>query len=98
MNLQSFQLDTEMKLYRQVNDSMGQVLNRLIIKRHHRPRGLNNRRLITRNSLNLNMRLCSSLNEIAVDEILSRYGSGGPMSFNELRKQLFLSFFNSFAD
>ena len=51
-----------------------------------------------RNSLNLNMRLCSSLNEIAVDEILSRYGSGGPMSFSELRKQLFSSFFNTFAD
>ena len=51
-----------------------------------------------RNSPYLNMRLCSSLNEIAIDEILSRYGSGGPMSFNELRKQLFSNFFNSFAD
>ena len=46
-------------------------------------------------SLNLNLRLCSSLNETAVDEILSRYGSGGPMSFNELRKQLFSNFFYS---
>ena len=49
-----------------------------------------------RNSRNLNLRLCSSLNETAVDGILSRYGSGGPMSFNELRKQLFSNFLNSF--
>ena len=48
-----------------------------------------------KNSPNLNLRLCSSLNETAVDEILSRYGSGVPISFHELRKQLFSNFFNS---
>ena len=48
-----------------------------------------------KNSPNLNLRLCWSLNETTVYEILSPYGSGVPMSFNELRKQLFSNFFNS---
>ena len=48
-----------------------------------------------KNSPNLNLRLSSALNETDVDEILSRYGSGVPMSFNELRKQLFSNFLYS---